>query len=662
MNLNREQYEAVFSISGPIVVCAGAGSGKTRVITYRALHLLHSGILPSEITCVTFTNKAAKEMKERIDTMLTEYDTKPIVTTFHGYALRLLRFYGKDMGIENFTVIGDDEQELIIKNIINSLEIKDKACTPKKILSGVSFIKNNFFSQINYRGDIEKDLFQHIYDLYEKEKKKNNVFDFDDLLIISIKILQNKTILDDIRKKTRHVMIDEYQDTNSIQHMIVKLLCLNNNRELAVDSLFVVGDEDQSIYSWRGANVANILHFQKDFPQTKFLQLTQNYRSTSVILKLANEVIKKNNLRNSKSLWTEVSSDIPVYLLELQSGYQESEVIIETIKKLKKNNTLGSCAILYRSHYQSRLFEESLVKNNIAYRVYGGINFYQRQEIKDILAYIILATNEYDKTAFIRCCNTPQRGFGAAALEKFLSFWSNFDGGILTIIKNYTETNTLPTKQEIALHEISTIIHEIQMYKNNAAEAINYTIKATEYYQYIEKIAENDLEIETRKENLKELIGAAKSFQDDQGGTIHDFIMQLSLLYDKEENNDEKKENPILLMSIHAAKGLEFDTVFVVGLEDGIFPSSRGILTQETIEEERRLLYVALTRASKRLICSYALSRAQWGKIQTQKVSVFINDFGEAQTTLLSFKEKSIHTISHIASQSKNSPRSYFFC
>jgi DNA helicase-2/ATP-dependent DNA helicase PcrA len=655
MKLNQEQYEAVFSTAGPVVVCAGAGSGKTRVITYRVLHLLHQGVQPTEITCVTFTNKAAREMKERIDQMLSEYPVKPVVTTFHGYALRLLKQYGKEIGLGNFTVIGDEEQELLLKTIISTMEIKDKACTPKKILGAISFIKNNYFLHSEYQGEIEKDLFYLLYEKYEQEKKKNNVFDFDDLLLLAIKLLQNKTILEDIRRKTKHVMIDEYQDTNSIQHMMVKSLCLNNQKDLMVDSLFVVGDEDQSIYSWRGANVANIVYFQKDFPGTKFLKLTQNYRSTKKILSLANQIIEKNSLRKTKLLWTETESNVPAYLLELQSGYQESEVIIDTIKKLKKNNNLGSCAILYRSHYQSRLFEEACVKNNLPYSVYGGINFYQRQEIKDILSYVILATNEYDKTAFIRCCNTPQRGFGSVALEKFLDFWAMSEEGILSVIKNYCTTETTPTRQEIALKEISQIIETTQKSHSNPADAIQYIITATQYLTYIEKIAENDLEVQTRKENLKELLSAAKTFHDEEGGTIHDFIMHLSVLYEKEieDSEEEKTEIPILLMSIHAAKGLEFDTVFVVGLEDGIFPSSRGQLNTETIEEERRLLYVALTRAGKRLFCSYALSRAQWGKIQTQKPSLFIADFGQEHTVFLTFKEHSPYTISAIASDSE---------
>ena len=641
MQLNQEQYEAVFLIKGPIVVCAGAGSGKTRVIAYRSLHLVNSGFSPEEITCVTFTNKAAKEMKERIYSLLIDFDLKPSITTFHGYALKLIRSYGSQLGINNYTVIADDQQEIIIKRILKQLDIKDKNCTPKKILSGINFIKNNYFIDVGYPSDIDSNIFKTIYEMYEIEKKKSCVFDFDDLLIVALQLLKQKEILHSARKYTKHLMIDEYQDTNSIQHMLVKMLSLDHHGDFILESLLVVGDEDQSIYSWRGANVGNILHFQRDFKDTQFIKLTRNYRSTQSILSLANEVIKKNSFRNIKKLWTERINNIPVYLLECQSGYQEAEMIIKIIKRLKNNQNLKSCAILYRSHYQSRLFEEFCVTYNVKYKIYGGLNFYQRQEIKDILSYLYLSVNSFDKQAFLRCCNIPQRGFGEVAQEEFILFWQLNEYPILEVIEKYLKEYKLSTKIKQALEDITTIIQRVLQFET-PAEAISYIIEITQYQQYIEKNAENELEAQSRKENLQELINASKSFIQEYKGNINDFVDYLSILYEKTENNNDLENinnPPVLLMSIHAAKGLEFSTVFIVGVEEGIFPSSRSNSNKENLEEERRLLYVAITRAEEKLICSYALSRAQWGTTKTQHPSIFIEDLPPELIIKLSFKK-----------------------
>jgi DNA helicase-2/ATP-dependent DNA helicase PcrA len=660
MQLNQEQYEAVFAIQGPIVVCAGAGSGKTRVIAYRTLHLVNSGIAPDEITCVTFTNKAATEMKQRIYALLSDFELKPSITTFHGYALKLIRSYGARLGINNYTVIADDQQEIIIKRILKQLDIKDKTCTSKKILNGINFIKNNYFIDVGYPNDIDGNIFKTIYDLYELEKKKSCVFDFDDLLIVALQLLKQTDILNAARRNCKHLMVDEYQDTNSIQHMLVKTLALDHNNDFLLESLLVVGDEDQSIYSWRGANVGNILHFQRDFKETKFLKLTRNYRSTQSILSLANEVIKKNSFRNVKKLWTDRVSDMPTFLLECQSGYQEAEMIIKIIKRLKNNQHLKSCAILYRSHYQSRLFEECCVTYNVKYKIYGGLNFYQRQEIKDILAYLYLSVNSFDKQAFLRCCNIPQRGFGEVAQEEFILFWQIHEYPILDVIKKYIEEQKVAIKTRQALQEISNIIEKISLFEK-PSDAITYIIESTNYQQYIEKNAENELEAQSRKENLQELITASKSFNQEYQGNIHDFVDYLSILYEKTENNDADSitHSPLLLMSIHAAKGLEFSTVFIVGLEEGIFPSSRSNVNKESLEEERRLFYVAITRAEDKLICSYALSRAQWGTTKTQYPSVFVDDLNPELITKLSYKKYTPLQIEKIASGESSHSNQY---
>jgi DNA helicase-2/ATP-dependent DNA helicase PcrA len=654
MHLNQEQYEAVFSTSGPVVVCAGAGSGKTRVITYRTLHLITLGNKPQSILCVTFTNKAAKEMKERIYTLLEEQETYPTVTTFHGFALELLRTYGHAINLPSFTVLGEDQQTLLIKNILSQLDIKDKSCTPKKIISMISFIKNNYFEKNQYKGEIAEQIFSTIYQMYESEKTKNATLDFDDLLLYSLKILQNKDVITAIRKKIRHIMIDEYQDTNSVQHMLVKKIALLHTNELAVESLFVVGDDDQSIYSFRGANVANILNFKSEFEATKTIHLTKNYRSTNAILTLANSLIAKNKVRNKKSLWTDNENSSPTYLVEYETGYHEAMETTRIIKKIQKtNNHKGSFAVLYRSHYQSRLIEESLIAQNIPYKIYGGLNFYQREEIKDILSYLYLVANPRDKTSFLRCANTPTRGLGDVTQQDFIEYWSHEEGEFLDVIEKYLNEKKLTPRARqgfVALQEIIAGCQQI----SSPDKAIAYIIEKSHYHHYIEKHADNDLEIETRKENLQELINAAKTFATEHTNSIADFTAYVTILYDQDKNqDDESSENtpdPVILMSIHAAKGLEFDTVFLIGLEEGIFPSSRQSYSQESIEEERRLLYVGLTRARQKLIVSHVRTRLLWGKHQIQYPSLFIADFTPGTITKLSYKELSYNRMEAILS------------
>lgn len=656
MLLNEEQYNAVLAIEGPVVVCAGAGSGKTRVIAYRVLHLMNVGFDPALITCVTFTNKAAREMEERIKTLCKSEKGSPVVTTFHGYALRLIRRYGSKYNISHYTILGEDEQEVIIKNVMKAFDIKDKQTSPKKILGHINYIKNNFFVEVGLPTDIDQGLFKLLYDAYENEKKKLCVFDFDDLLLYALKLLKDPLILNQVRNEIKHLMIDEYQDTNSIQHELVKLISLNG-KELALDSIFVVGDEDQSIYSWRGANVQNILNFQKDFPRTNFLKLTRNYRSSQKILSLANAVISKNSDRHKKDLWTDRDSAIPVYLVELQSGYQEAEFIVKLIKKLILKNSLGSCAILYRSHYQSRIFEECCITYNLKYKVYGGLNFYQRQEIKDVLSYLCLAVNQRDRQAFLRCCNTPQRGFGEIAQKEFIDFWvEQGEISVVEVIDQYIFLKGVSEKNKLVLVGLKDILEHILSFKT-PGEAISYVIQKVGYIKYIEKNAENETEIETRKENLQELITASKTFSDEHDGSIFNFIDHLAIFYENSSEKNSKEElssNAILLMSIHAAKGLEFSTVFIVGCEEGIFPSNRSSLIPEAIEEERRLLYVAITRAKERLICSYTLSRALWGTIRVQVPSIFLSDFDMQYARKLSIKNTSIFSLEKILLQEED--------
>lgn len=638
MELNQEQYQTVLHTFGTVVVCAGAGSGKTRVIAQRVLHLVHMEVSPDQIMCITFTNKAAKEMRERIHHLLIDAKMLPLIHTFHGFALWLIRKYGSYLNIKNCIVLGEDQQESIIKNIIKSLDIKDKAFTAKKILSGISFIKNNYYQNQDGPADLDYTLFQKIYALYETEKQRNHLFDFDDLLILSIKLLKNTEVLYSIRKIIRHIMIDEYQDTNFIQHNLVKLITLDENNNMMLDSLFVVGDEDQSIYSWRGANVQNILHFKKDFPDATYYKLTQNYRSTQPILSLANNIIAKNSIRNHKELWSIKTSEKQSVIIECQTGYHEAELVISTIKQLRNKYTHYTSAILYRSHYQSRLFEEMCIKQNIPYKIYGGINFYQREEIKDILSYLYLSVNQYDQHSFLRCCNVPSRGFGEVAQQEFLTYWDMSHETIVNTIANYINEKKISIKVKLVLTHIQEIITHIATLQT-PSEAIIYIINTINYYQYIEKHAESTVEYETRKENLQELVIAAKTFHEEQNGNISDFISYLSVLYEKTDNTTQSSSNPLLLMSIHGAKGLEFNIVAIVGLEAGIFPSNKSHSQTESLEEERRLLYVAITRAKDILLCSHAATRMQWGGVHTQSPSCFLSDFNQEHCFFLSYKK-----------------------
>jgi DNA helicase-2/ATP-dependent DNA helicase PcrA len=635
VSLNSQQYSAVVNPNGPIVVCAGAGSGKTRVIAHRTFHLINVlGCDPREITCVTFTNKAANEMKERIGELLKGSMYMPIVTTFHGYALRLIRQYGAILDISNYTIIDEETQRDIIRRIMTECSINDKDITIRKIIYYISNIKNNpSFETFLHESEQKYSVYKALYHYYETEKNKSKCFDFDDILTYGLKLLDDDFVLNDIRLNTKHLLIDEYQDTNHVQHSLVKKIAIDREN-FVLDSLCVVGDEDQSIYSWRGANVHNITNFKNDFPEAKLITLTQNYRSVDKILDLANSVISMNKIRNPKELWTAKKTTNPVFLIEYQNGYKEAEGVINFIISLKKEKKIGSCAILYRSHYQSRLFEEFCITNNVKYKIFGGINFYERQEIKDIIAYIKIAVNKYDRQSFLRVCNTPNRGFGPAAQNLFLDFWNqNLNLPLDMCLNEYINKVDSSEKSKLALKKVLNIIEEINNTNNTPSKAISYVIKEIEYNLYIDKISETDDERKDRKENISELIEAAKMFEQQfENANISDFLDHLSLMVNTEKDVDfnfQEDIQPVILMTVHASKGLEFSTVFIVGLEEGVFPSTRASDNIESFEEERRLLYVGITRACERLICSFANSRNLWGTNRLQIKSPFIKDFSK---------------------------------
>jgi DNA helicase-2/ATP-dependent DNA helicase PcrA len=624
---NNEQKIAITHISGPLVVCAGAGSGKTRVIAYRVAHLVQVlGYDPASILCVTFTNKAAREMRERITMLLEDKKRIPLITTFHGYGLYMLRRFGGLINLKTYSIIDEDVQKQIITDILKEINISTKEVTPKQCLSYIGLVKNNMslsgFSQLNYKTDI----YDSVYHIYQNKKREANYIDFDDILIYTLQLLKIQQVQNTIQKETRNVLVDEYQDTNTVQHEIIKYITIAKDK-FGIDSLCVVGDEDQSIYSWRGANVDNITHFKRDYPDAQLVTLSRNYRSAQEILNLANVVIEKNNNRNPKKLWTDKQSNNAVSLIEYSTGYAESNSVINIIKKLKQKNNNESIAILYRSHYQSRLFEEACVTDSIPYKVFGGINFYERQEIKDILSYAKIIVNSKDRYSFQRAAQVPSRGIGDAFFESFFNFWNEHpECGISEILREYLDTQKIGPKIRDNLEKFYALIIHLISHQLSAKESLNYIITTINYYNYLLSQPESHEEIASRRENIEELLVAADVFDQLYQGNLADFIDHIAIMYEKHDDNEHKSDT-ILLMTLHAAKGLEFSSVFLVGLEDGIFPSYRAMPDTAEFEEERRLLYVGITRARERLFCSYAKQRNLWGSTRSQHASSFLKDF-----------------------------------
>lgn len=624
---NSEQKKAIMHITGPLVVCAGAGSGKTRVIAYRVNHLVNVfGYDPICIVCVTFTNKASREMRDRIASLLQGNPKIPLVTTFHGFGLYLLRRFGSFIGFKSYSIIDEEIQKEIITDILKHMNVSPKEISPKSCISFISTIKNNIktneFYQLNYKAE----LYNEIAKQYEYKKKEAQYIDFDDILLLTLQLLKIDSIQQTLHKEIRHVLVDEYQDTNIVQHEIIKYLTLKNNT-FAIDSLCVVGDEDQSIYSWRGANVDNITDFKKDFPDAQLVTLTRNYRSVQEILNLANTVIEKNSNRNPKNLWTEKQFHKALAVFEFNSGYEEADTIVSIIKKLKKNNNKESIAILYRSHYQSRLFEEACVKESIPYKVFGGINFYERQEIKDILAYAKLIVNKKDRYSFLRAIQVPSRGIGDVFINNFFDFWNEkSDLDFFEIFDEFIKLQKLGSKVRENGEKFLSLLVDINNARCSSKQALEKIIDSIGYYSYILNNAETNEEASSRRENIGELLVAAEVFDSLYNGSLGDFIDHIAIMYEREDETKHKND-VVLLMSLHAAKGLEFSTVFLVGLEEGIFPSYRATVGTAEYEEERRLLYVGITRACQRLFCTYAKQRNLWGSTRSQARSSFINDF-----------------------------------
>lgn len=637
--LNKEQREAVLQKQGTMLVLAGAGCGKTKVLTTRIAELVSSGVSPYEILAVTFTNKAAKEMVERLSKIIGEERAKKAwVGTFHNIAGRILRMdidkYTDENGrkIDKSFVIYDETDSLaIIKNAIKANNLDEKVYQPKLIKTVISNAKNkgqNAYAYATKARDYRSEKISQVYLEYQKQLQINNALDFDDMLLLAVKLLETS---DEVRTKYhnrfKHVLVDEFQDTNITQYQMINHIYTNNlsENELTNRSLCVVGDVDQSIYSWRGADYKIILNFQNNFKNTKLVKLEQNYRSVETILTAANSIITNNSQRLDKKLYSNLGKGELIELFEANDESDEANYLLRNIKSLTKENSLANMAVLYRTNSQSRAVEEACIANGVPYKIVGGLKFYDRKEIKDIVAYLKLAYNPNDSQALRRIINVPKRSIGATTLQKVQEIALSQDASMFSIIANIEEYDEFSAGTKTKLTNFVNLMNKIQRNSNslNLYEYIAYILEESGYLAELKE--EDSVEAETRIENLQEFINVAKDFEPSKDGDVlGEFLSQVSLVSDI-DSYDNSAES-LTLMTLHSAKGLEYDVIFLSGLEEGIFPHSRSINSNSEMEEERRLMYVGVTRAKKKLFISHAKRRQMWGEYRYYNPSRFLTE------------------------------------
>lgn len=618
-NLNNEQKKAVTTIDGPILILAGAGSGKTRVITYRIAYLISQGVKSENILAVTFTNKAAGEMKERVIKLLGENKLGLWIGTFHSICARILRREIKHIGFENnFSIYDKSDQISLIKEILKLLGIDEKMFNPNAISNKISSIKNELISPVTYSNNYANSFFDskvaEIYEIYEKELKKRNALDFDDLISKTIEVLDlHPEVLDRYKKIFQYILVDEYQDTNHSQYLLIKMLTNEKN------NICVVGDPDQSIYNFRGADIRNILNFEKDHLETKIFKLEENYRSTKNILNCAQGLIEKNKQRKKKEIWTNNETGEIVTAFQAFNQIEEGEYIVSEIRNIirfDKKVTLNDIVVFYRTHAQSRALEEVFINNSIVYRIIGGVSFYSRREVKDILSYLNILNNPADLTSLKRIINIPARGVGVSAMKHLVEINNVND------ISNLLEKVDTRTKK--GLEKFYNIYRKLKEESSRVvvSDLINSILREIEYKDYL---IDGTNEGESRWENVKELLSVAKRFDNlNPNESLASFLQDVSLITSA-DNQDYNSES-ISLMTLHSAKGLEFDYVFMVGMEENIFPHAQSMTDEHDIEEERRLCYVGITRAKKRLYLIYANSRMLYGGVQSNPPSRFLEE------------------------------------
>jgi DNA helicase-2/ATP-dependent DNA helicase PcrA len=622
-NLNKPQKEAVVKENGSILVIAGAGSGKTRVITSRIAHLIiKQNATPESILALTFTNKAAEEMKARLTRLLgttrrlSRRLSMPFVGTFHAYCLLLLRTNPTLLPFSDFSIIDENDQKALLKKLIKSNNL-EKQVSVTQIKHQISKSKN----QLEGNTEIYKNpFFKEIFLAYETEKSQSHCFDFDDLLLTVLHIFQkNKNFKKRFQEKIRHLLVDEYQDTNGVQHELLKEMSLRN-KKFSIDSICSVGDEDQSIYSWRGAKVANMLSFQEDFKPVTMIKIEQNYRSVQPILKAANKVIEHNKQRHPKKLWSDKKGRNRILSITCQSGYQEADTISSYLKMLPTRTRLRDIAILYRTHFQSRSIEESLIRNSIPYVIIGGIRFYERKEIKDLLAYLRLIFNPFDRPSLFRIINTPARGLGSKFEEQLYNAWNqNPLLDFKQILSHMIKKENLTATKKNSLKKFIVIFDKLTS-KEKPGKTLQELLECVEYLSYLRN-AYDPRDADTKIENIQEF---ARSIENKRG-SLEDFLHEVALLQEKFEKKEEEVDT-VQMMTLHAAKGLEFNTVIIAGLEEGLLPSSKSLHDADAIEEERRLFYVGITRAMERLVLLRAMFRNTYGQVSDQITSRFITE------------------------------------
>ena len=624
--LNDKQYEAVINTEGPCLVIAGAGSGKTKVLTHKIAYLMQEkNVLPWNILAITFTNKAANEMKERIEKLVGDAVKDMWIGTFHSICVRILRKFIDRIGFDSSFIIFDaSDQRTLVKQCLKDLQLDEKIFSDRSVISEISNAKNDmlepdaYAAQVN--GEFRKIKIAEIYELYQKRLKENNAIDFDDIINYTIKILnQNEDILDYYSNKFKYVLVDEYQDTNKSQFTLVKMLASKNG------NITVVGDNDQGIYSFRGADISNILNFEKDFPGTKIIKLEQNYRCTGNILNVANAIIKNNEVKYDKKLWTENEEGKLPKVFSADNEYDEGRYIVEQIEHLKREEyyKYSDFAVLYRMNTQSRAIEDILRREDIPYKIIGGLKFYERKEIKDIISYLRLVQNTADNLSLNRIINEPKRGIGKTSLDNIAQVAEQNGVSMYDVIKNAEQYGL--NRVYLNSREFISCMEEIISKKDSLkiSELIKMILKNTGYTRALEN--ENTVEAENRIANLDEFLTVAIEFEEENAeNSLSDFLEGITLSSDID--NMEEEEESVTLMTLHSAKGLEFPVVFLVGMEEGIFPGYKSIGEQKELEEERRLCYVGVTRAKENLYLTNSKQRTTFGSTTHNPPSRFLQE------------------------------------
>ncbi|OON98178.1 MAG: ATP-dependent DNA helicase PcrA [Epulopiscium sp. Nele67-Bin005] len=660
--LNEMQKEAVLYKDGPMLILAGAGSGKTRVLTHRIAHLIENeGVKPWSILAITFTNKAAKEMRERLEKLVDEQASKDMwVSTFHSMCVRILRRDADKLGYEKyFTIYDTSDQKAVIKEAIKIKNVNEKNFAVGDMLGAISSMKNQLIfpkKALQQATDYRERVIAEIYDIYQKKLYENGVMDFDDLLVNTCKLFQNyPETLEYYHKKFRYILVDEYQDTNLVQYWLVKKLAMVHQ------NLCVVGDDDQSIYGWRGADIRNILGFEEDFAGVKVIKLEQNYRSTKNILEAANNVVANNMGRKSKQLWTQKDAGELISILQVDNEYREADTIIQLINHQQNKNNRGfnDFAVLYRTNAQSRAIEEKMIQNSIPYRLLGGVRFYERKEIKDLIAYLRVISNIKDEVAIKRIINVPKRGIGATTVENISAYALEFGMDFFEVAKICKEMGVLgnaPATKVLGFVYMIETLRDVA--KSNDVKLILETlIQQVGYIEYINleyKDEEKD-KLKDRLDNISELINKTAGYmKNTDEPSLDGFLEEVALVADVD--NYDQESNSVVLMTLHSAKGLEFPVVFMPGVEEGIFPSNRSVQDND-LEEERRLMYVGITRAEEQLYILHTNERTLYGNRKSVEASRFIKEIPEHLTNLqkLNVREKT-KTSSYQSSPKRPTP------